>query len=132
MIKLIMDTNDTSQTEYFDTYKDALTFFKRYFADVEVDDAEDIMDLNDALDVDYDGDWHPYFEACPWYAVQRDRDDDWSYGSFDFDEAVVMANKLIDNDEDLREAIIAEIDEDSKTCEDEWIVREGDSRAWHE
>lgn len=47
-----------------------------------------------------------------WYAVQRDREDAWDNGSFDYDEAVKL----------LREqgyGLIAVIDDDTKSCIEE-------------
>lgn len=47
-----------------------------------------------------------------WYAVQKDREDAWDYGSFDLEEAKGM----------LKEqgyGLIAVIDENSNYCEDE-------------
>lgn len=31
-----------------------------------------------------------YLEPCKWYAVQETPDDDWGWGSYDYDEAVKM------------------------------------------
>ena len=47
-----------------------------------------------------------------WYAVQRDREDAWDNGSFDYDEAVKMLK-------DQGEGLIAVIDDDAKVCIEE-------------
>lgn len=46
-----------------------------------------------------------------WYAVQKDSEDDWGYGSYDYEEAVEMLNSyegytliaVIENDVCIRE-----------------------------
>lgn len=53
-------------------------------------------------------------ETMPWYAVQRDTEDDWGTGSFDRDEAISMAKELR---EDYPGALVAVIQRD--TCIDE-------------
>ena len=47
-----------------------------------------------------------------WYAVQRDREDVWDNGSFDYDEAVAMLKAQ-------GEGLIAVIDDETKVCIDE-------------
>lgn len=52
-----------------------------------------------------------------WYAVQKDREDDWGNGSYDLDEAKEMARELR---EDYPDALIAVIREnDDPECIDE-------------
>lgn len=46
-----------------------------------------------------------------WYAVQRTADDDWGWGSFDWDEAVEML-------EAQGQGMIATINDENKVCED--------------
>jgi len=51
-------------------------------------------------------------DMTKWYAVQRDREDAWDNGSFDYDEAVKMLK-------DQGEGLIAVIDDDAKVCIEE-------------
>lgn len=53
-----------------------------------------------------------------WYAVQMDKEDDWSTGSYDYDEAMAMLRKYIEKDGYL-DALIAVIDEEHSVCVDE-------------
>lgn len=46
-----------------------------------------------------------------WYAVQLNADDDWGWGSFDWDEAVEMLKAQ-------GEGMIATINDETKVCED--------------
>jgi len=47
-----------------------------------------------------------------WYAVQRDREDAWDNGSFDYNEAVAMLKAQ-------GEGLIAVIDDETKVCTEE-------------
>lgn len=46
-----------------------------------------------------------------WYAVQLNADDDWGWGSFDWDEAVEMLKAQ-------GQGMIATINDENKVCED--------------
>ena len=78
----------------------------------------------DRLAFQYDGQedmLHPDADGTvrgPWYAVQRDREDDWNTGSYDREEALEMARKLR---ADYPDALIAVIDNrgDNPVCVDE-------------
>ncbi|MBQ2001855.1 MAG: hypothetical protein II240_00975 [Bacteroidaceae bacterium] len=52
-----------------------------------------------------------------WYAVQRDREDAWDNGSFDYDEAVAMLRTQ-------GEGLIAVIDDETNVCIEEIEIDE--------
>lgn len=51
-----------------------------------------------------------YLEPCIWYAVQETPDDDWDWGSYDYDEAVKMLKEQ-------GHGLIAMIDESEGTTD---------------
>ena len=56
-----------------------------------------------------------------WYAVQRDREDDWSFGSYNLSEAVKMAKR---QKQEYPETLIAVIDDrtENAVCVEEMEV----------
>lgn len=49
-----------------------------------------------------------------WYAVQKTEEDAWDYGSFDYKEALAMAQEIAN---EKGEAFIAYIDEENSFCD---------------